>query len=468
MHRLVVLDLIVIVASVSGSQVIWLGSNIDELHIPLSGVTDFTVGYWLVSALIAALWMASLGISVTRAPAVLGSGMAEYKRVITATAQIFGLIAIAMFLLKSELGRGYFLTAVPVGLVLLLTGRWAMRQWLTGRRARGEFLTRVILVGDRAKTEHVVQSLRRDASSGLDLIGALIAGDTEAPLHGGVPVLGDVSSLVREVKVRRADAVIFTGTDALGPRDMRELGWELDELGVSVIVAPALTDIAGPRIHAAPVAGQPLIRIDYPSLEGINQFMKRSFDVAGSLALILLLSPVMLAVALAVRATSPGPVLYRQERIGHSGRPFRMLKFRSMVVDADAHLADLLRHQGTADRPLFKVTDDPRVTDVGRFLRKYSLDELPQLFNVLRGSMSLVGPRPQRAAEVELYDAWAHRRLLVTPGITGLWQVSGRSDLSWEDSMRLDLYYVENWSLTGDLIILWRTIRAVIAPAGAY
>jgi len=189
----VVLDLVVIAAAVSGSQVIWLGSNIAALHVPLSGVRDFTIGYWLVTALIAALWMGSLAVSVSRATDIVGSGMAEYKRVITATAQIFGLIAIAMFLLKSELGRGYFLTAVPVGLVLLLTGRWAMRQWLTSRRARGEFLTRVILVGDRAKTEHVVQSLRRDASSGLDLIGALIAGGSEAPLHGGVPVLGDVS-----------------------------------------------------------------------------------------------------------------------------------------------------------------------------------------------------------------------------------------------------------------------------------
>jgi len=324
-------------------------------------------------------------------------------------------------------------------------------------------------VGDRAKTEHVVQSLRRDASSGLDLVGALIAGATiEGTLRGGLPVLGDLSSIVEEVQARRADAVLFTGTDALGPREMRELGWKLDELRISVIVAPALTDIAGPRIHAAPVAGQPLIRIDYPSLEGANRFVKRAFDLAGSLALILLLSPVMLAVALAVRGTSDGPVLFRQERIGHRGRPFLMLKFRSMVVDADERLGDLLRQQGTAGQPLFKVSDDPRITSVGKFLRKYSLDELPQLFNVLRGSMSLVGPRPQRAAEVELYDAWAHRRLLVTPGITGLWQVSGRSDLSWEDSVRLDLYYVENWSLAGDIIILWRTVRAVAAPAGAY
>jgi exopolysaccharide biosynthesis polyprenyl glycosylphosphotransferase len=468
-RRLVVLDLLVIVAAISGSQLIWLGSSIDTLHIPVSGMTDFTVGYWLVSALIAALWMASLAISLTRAPDFVGTGMGEYGRVITATAQIFGLIAVAMFLLKSELGRGYFLTAVPVGLALLITGRWAMRQWLTRRRARGEFLTRVILVGDRAKTEHVVQSLRRDASSGLDLVGALLAGSSsEAPLHGGVPVLGDLSLIVSEVQARRADAVIFTGTDELGPREMRELGWKLDELRVSVIVAPALTDIAGPRIHAAPVAGQPLIRVDYPSLEGLNQFAKRAFDIAGSLALIFVLSPVMLAVAFAVKMTSPGPVLYRQERIGHQGRPFFMLKFRSMVVDADDRLGDLLRQQGTGSQPLFKITDDPRVTGVGRILRKYSLDELPQLFNVLRGSMSLVGPRPQRAAEVELYDSWAHRRLLVTPGVTGLWQVSGRSDLSWEDSVRLDLYYVENWSLASDIIILWRTVRAVVAPAGAY
>jgi lipopolysaccharide/colanic/teichoic acid biosynthesis glycosyltransferase len=178
----------------------------------------------------------------------------------------------------------------------------------------------------------------------------------------------------------------------------------------------------------------------------------------------LLLSPVLLVVALTVKLTSPGPIFYRQERIGRGGKPFGMIKFRSMIVNADAQLATLLEQQGTSDKPLFKVTDDPRITPVGRFIRKYSIDELPQLFNVFLGEMSLVGPRPQRPAEVALYDDIAHRRLRVKPGMSGLWQVSGRSALSWEDALRLDLYYVENWSLASDIIILFRTFKAVFMP----
>ncbi|MDF2994129.1 MAG: gumD, partial [Microbacterium sp.] len=173
---------------------------------------------------------------------------------------------------------------------------------------------------------------------------------------------------------------------------------------------------------------------------------------------------VLIAVAIAVSTTSSGPLLYRQQRIGQHGRPFSMLKFRSMRVGAERELKALLDAQGTSEKPLFKVKDDPRITPVGRFIRKYSLDELPQLFNVLGGSMSIVGPRPQIAAEVALYTDAARRRLLARPGLTGLWQVSGRSSLDWEDAVRLDLYYVENWSLVGDLAILAKTAKAVLAP----
>ncbi|MCA1305494.1 exopolysaccharide biosynthesis polyprenyl glycosylphosphotransferase [Microbacterium esteraromaticum] len=231
---------------------------------------------------------------------------------------------------------------------------------------------------------------------------------------------------------------------------------------------PSLTDVAGPRIHTRPVAGLPLIHVEYPRFEGRQRLAKRSFDIIGSLALIVLFAPVMAAVAVAVKATSKGPVFYSQERVGLRGKPFRMFKFRSMIVGADDHLQSLLDQQGTSDQPLFKVTDDPRITPVGRFIRRYSLDELPQFFNALLGTMSLVGPRPQRAAEVELYDDDAHRRLHMKPGITGLWQVGGRSDLSWNDAIRLDLYYVENWSVASDVIVVARTAAAVVKPSGAH
>jgi exopolysaccharide biosynthesis polyprenyl glycosylphosphotransferase len=232
-------------------------------------------------------------------------------------------------------------------------------------------------------------------------------------------------------------------------------------------MAPSLTDIAGPRIHARPVAGLPLIHVETPRYQGADRFLKRAFDLVVSAGLLMVLSLPLLVVALLIVSTSPGGVFFAHERIGKRGRPFKMLKFRSMVADADAGLASLLRAQGTDDRPLFKVVDDPRVTKVGSFLRRYSIDEIPQLMNVLRGEMSLVGPRPQVAREVALYDNAATRRLFVKPGMTGLWQVSGRSNLSWDESVRLDLYYVENWSLTADLSIMARTVRAVFAKDGA-
>ena len=234
-----------------------------------------------------------------------------------------------------------------------------------------------------------------------------------------------------------------------------------------LVLTPNLTDIAGPRIHARPVAGLPLIHVETPRYEGTDRVVKRGFDILFSVLLLVVLFVPLGIVAIIVAVTSPGGVFYAHERVGRGGEPFKMLKFRSMTADADARLAGLLKDQGTSDKPLFKVQNDPRITRIGGFLRRYSIDEIPQLVNVLRGEMSLVGPRPQVAGEVALYDNAARRRLIVKPGMTGLWQVSGRSNLSWEESVRLDLYYVENWSLTSDLAILARTVRAVIRSEGA-
>ncbi len=467
-HRLVVTDMIIVVSAVFGTQLAWFGISANELHIPREGMRDFTVGYWLISLAFSLLWLASLAISGTRDAKVVGSDTSEYKRILEATLRVFGVIAIAMFLLKSELGRGYFLTALPIGLGLLLLGRWLSRRWLSRQRESGSFLTRALLVGDRMKTEQVIENLVRDRSSGLAMVGAITPnGRAGSKLSRDVPVVGGFDDIVAAVTELGADAVIFTGADALGPRQMRELGWTLDQLRVDVIVAPSLTDVAGPRIHAEPVAGQPLIRVDYPALEGSKLLWKRASDVLVAGLAIVLLSPLFLWVTLAVRQDSEGPALFRQDRVGLNGKPFKMLKFRSMVVDAESKLVALQDHSD-GNGVLFKLRDDPRVTKIGRFIRRYSIDELPQLVNVLRGEMSLVGPRPPLSNEVARYDEWANRRLLVKPGITGLWQVSGRSDLSWEDSVRLDLYYVENWSLMSDMVIMLRTMRAVVRSAGAY
>jgi exopolysaccharide biosynthesis polyprenyl glycosylphosphotransferase len=216
----------------------------------------------------------------------------------------------------------------------------------------------------------------------------------------------------------------------------------------------------------APVDGLPLLRLTQPVFDGVSRVVKNVLDRVGAALLLLMIAPLMLGLAFMIKSDG-GPVFFRQERVGRHGRTFRMVKFRSMVVDAEARRAELLElNEGSG--PLFKLKADPRITAIGSTLRKYSLDELPQLFNVLAGSMSLVGPRPPLPEEVATYSRDAERKLMVRPGLTGLWQVSGRSDLSWEESVRLDLRYVENWTLAMDALILWKTIGTLARGHGAY
>ncbi|MGH1549364.1 sugar transferase [Leifsonia poae] len=467
--RLFVTDALITLFAVTVAAIIWSqpGVDADDL-LPSEWFTRDGL-FLLLSLGIWVGWMIVLDVFATRDHRNLGSGTLEYKRLADATLLYFGALAIIAFLFRLDLGRGYFLTALPLGLLLLLAGRWAWRQWLRRQQKQGRYVSRALLLGERRRAAMIAAAIQRDSASGMYVVGAVTrGGDPDRPLIEGVPVLGTFGEVKRILTEVQGEILVVTGADDLDPRDMQRLGWELEGMGVELVVAPALTDIAGPRIHSRPVAGLPLVHIDFPVFEGSRQVAKRAFDIVGSALLILLFSPVMIGVAIAVKATSPGPVFYTQERIGLRGKTFRMIKFRSMTQGADDQLASLLDAQGTSDTPLFKVLNDPRITPVGRFIRKYSLDEFPQLFNVLFGSMSLVGPRPQRAAEVALYDDAAHRRLFMKPGMSGLWQVSGRSRLSWEDAIRLDLYYVENWSITGDFIILWRTVRAVTQADGAH
>ncbi len=467
-RRLVVTDLAVILFAVYGSQFIRFGTSGTSLRIPGAGErADVLISYAIVSALLAAGWFASLAIFGTRDRTVVGAGTSEYRRIADATLRVFAILAIGAFLLRSEVGRAYVLVAFPMGLALLIAGRWAWRKWLLRQRMQGRYLHRAILMGERQKSAHVAEQIARDGVSGFQIVGAITEHGEARELAPGIPVLGDYDSLDRALDEARADTVVFTGADTIDPRGMRELGWRLETSSTNLVVAPALTDVAGPRIHARPVAGLPLIQVDYPEFSGRKYAAKRAFDLVVASVALVLLSPLLLLIAFAVRRDSPGPAIFSQERIGLNGEPFRMYKFRSMVVDAESQLPTLLdRTDGNG--VLFKMRADPRVTRIGAVLRRYSLDELPQLVNVLRGEMSLVGPRPPLASEVQRYDEWALRRLLVRPGITGLWQTQGRSDLSWDDSVRLDLYYVENWSLTGDIIILYRTARAVARAQGAY
>jgi len=466
-YRLASTDTIAVVSAVAGAHLLRFGFTDEQLTIG-DRIFDFEIGYVLTSLVLIAGWLFSLKLFGTRDAAVLDEGSSQYRRIIDATVRVFGVIAILSLMFQIQFGRVYLLIALPTGLALLLLTRWGWRQWLRRQRRAGRFLQRAIVIGDREKATHIADKILREPQSGIRIVGAVTTHGTNEPILDSVPVLGNFEQVLEIIDEQTIDSVILSSSDAITPQRTRKFGWALDEKRIDLIVAPALTDIAGPRIHTRPVAGLPLIHVEYPRFEGRQRMAKRTFDIIGSLGLILLFSPVMVAVALAVKLTSRGPIFYAQERIGLRGEPFKMFKFRSMVVGADDQLQSLLDQQGTSDKPLFKVSDDPRITPVGRFIRRYSLDELPQFFNALIGTMSLVGPRPQREAEVALYDDDAHRRLFMKPGITGLWQVSGRSDLSWDDAIRLDLYYVENWTVTTDIVVVARTLGAIIKPSGAH
>lgn len=464
-RRLVVSDFLVLTWAVFGAQIAWFGfGNAQVAMRDDVRITDFS--YWAFSVLLIVLWMGALSWSDSRSYRVIGIGTSEYVRIAVSSFRLFGVIAIVAFLTRIDVARGFLLLSLPVGVAVLLWTRWLWRQWLLSKRRTGQWSARLLLVGSESSVAQIARELQRSPRSGYVVVGACVPHGKIADVIEGtnVPVMGSVNAVASAMQAVNADTVAITSTDELPADKVKEISWGLEAGRQHLVLAPSIIDIAGPRLHTRPVAGLPLIHVETPRFTRGQLFVKRTFDIIAATIFIVLLSPVLLIVTIAVSWTSVGPLLYKQERIGRNGEPFKMLKFRSMRVGADKELKALLEAQGTSEKPLFKIKDDPRITPVGKFIRKYSLDELPQLFNVLGGSMSLVGPRPQIAAEVALYTDAARRRLLARPGLTGLWQVSGRSSLDWEDAVRLDLYYVENWSLVSDLAILVKTARAVIAP----
>lgn len=468
---LVTTDLLVLIWVVFGVQIAWFGFESSNVATQ-NGLFNVAISYSALSVTLIIAWMITLGIYGTRGYRVLGTGSQEYRLVADSTVRLFGLLAIVAFLFKIDFARGYILIALPLGMGTLILSRWIWRQWLGVKRAGGSYSSRVLLVGSSESVGQLYRELSRQPEAGYLVVGACVPGGAVGGYlpNSEVPIFATVDNLQGAMQDSAADTLIITSSGELSPEKIRQISWGLEPGRQHLVVAPGLTDIGGPRIHTRPVAGLPLIHVETPRYEGRKLFTKRAFDIVVSFALLLLLSPFLLAIAMIVRLSTPGPVLFRQERIGINGRRFNMLKFRSMVVDAEDLLAsiDTVSSRNAGNTIMFKMKDDPRVTPIGSFLRRFSLDELPQLFNVLGGSMALVGPRPPLEREVNEYESHVHRRFLVKPGITGLWQVSGRSNLSWEDTVRLDLFYVENWSIVGDFSILWRTFRAVVQRDGAY
>jgi exopolysaccharide biosynthesis polyprenyl glycosylphosphotransferase len=459
-------DFLVVSAAVLLSQFVrfgptWTPSGYPQYYVPA------------YSALFIVAWLCALTAFRARSTRVIGTGVEEYRRVVSASLSTFGVIAIVSLLLKLDIARGYLALALPVGAIVLVLTRWAWHRSIIRQRAKGRCQTAVLAFGELDAVQHLVEELTQNPTEGYQVVGIAVPG--YGPSRGehvtidghAIPVVGDEAEMLRAIRTYGADTVAIAGTEHFGVRGIRRLIWDLEPMGVDLVVSTGVMDVALSRLVVRPTAGIPLLQIEGPKYRGSKKLQKRAFDLCFALAVLVVTSPVLLAIAIAIKLDSRGSVFYTSERIGIDGQPFSMVKFRTMVEDADRQLVSLLA-SNESDGVLFKMKQDPRITRVGSFLRRYSLDELPQFINVLFDDMSVVGPRPPLRREVEAYDCEVLRRLLVKPGVTGLWQVSGRSDLSWNDAVRLDLSYVDNWSTVGDLLLIAKTVGAVVQKKGAY
>jgi exopolysaccharide biosynthesis polyprenyl glycosylphosphotransferase len=451
-----------------GSDVVAIGlATITGYMVRFAG-TNPSLNYDLYALGLVLGWLVALQGSGGYDIRHLATGPTEAKLVLRASGIALSVVAVYCYATKTEVARGFVIGVVPIGVILLLLGRGAIRHAVGLRRRRGDWVHRILAVGTAESVRHLAEVTERATGAGLRIVGACVEDAEQGSEIGpGVPVVGGIRDAARTAARVDADVVAVTGS-GLGPTSVRELGWELEGSGRGLVLAPALTEIAGPRVHVSPVEGLPLVWVEQPQLGRIPRLVKRTVDLVGGLLLLTVALPILFLAACAIKIDSRGPIFYRQRRLGVYGSEFGILKLRTMFVDAEQRRHEILElNEQDGGGVLFKIRRDPRVTRVGRLLRRFSIDELPQLVHVISGRMALVGPRPL-ASEDSTYTGAARRRLLVRPGLTGLWQVSGRSELSWDDAVRLDLYYVENWSLSLDLTILARTVLAVLRRTGAY
>jgi exopolysaccharide biosynthesis polyprenyl glycosylphosphotransferase len=423
--------------------------------------------YLILSLTLPLLWTLAVRVFGGYEWRYLGSGSDEFRRVLNAGLCLTGALALISYAVNNELSRAYLIISMQVIVLLDLAVRLALRQHLHRLRRRGQCMSTVVAVGHESAVRQLVSELRREPHHGLNVVAVCLAGDSAPDEVDGVPVVGHLDDAATVVRNLNAGTVAVLSCPEMDGVKLRTLAWELEKTGTDLCVAPALLDVAGPRTTVRPTAGLTLLHVDHPQLSGPRQVVKDLFDRTAAALALLALSPLLTTVALTIWLSDHGPALFKQTRVGKGGETFTIYKFRTMVVDAEAQLAEI-REKNDSDGVLFKMRRDPRITALGGRLRKWSVDELPQLVNVLRGEMSLVGPRPALPVEAAEYATHVRRRLVVKPGLTGMWQVSGRSDLSWDESVRLDLRYVENWSFALDLQILWKTISVIFRGAGAY
>jgi exopolysaccharide biosynthesis polyprenyl glycosylphosphotransferase len=444
-----------------------LAAGVLAYEVRFEGTSARPSGYLAMSLALPLVWLLTVLLAGGYDSRFIGVGTDEFRKILNAGLFLTAAVAIMSYAIKAELARGYVLIALPSVTIFDLAVRYGLRKRLHRARKRGTCMRRVVVVGYEPVIADIATMLRRDSYHGLSVVAACVVGSRQAGVIADIPAIGGLDGVPDVVKRFGADTVAVLACPEMAGHRLRQLAWELEKTGTDLCVAPALLDVAGPRTTIRPVAGLPLLHMDHPEFTGARRVIKTAFDKAFALVALVLGAPVLAAIALIIAVDDGGPALFRQTRVGKDGRSFTVYKFRTMVADAEqrkAELAALNEQHGL----LFKIRNDPRVTRSGGWLRRWSLDELPQLVNVLAGDMSLVGPRPALPEEAAMYGDHVRRRLAVKPGLTGLWQVNGRSDLSWDESVRLDLRYVENWSFVLDLQILWKTCAAVVRGSGAY
>ncbi len=423
---------------------------------------------WAVAGLPLA-WVAVGALTGVYRPHVLSAGSHDLRAVLLA-----GVVLLAAISVLEVAGVTLQRTSV-IAAILATTGlaslvRFGTRIMINARRKAGGCTQRILVVGEAGPVTEMVERLHRAARAIEPVAVVVPAHEAELVQSLGLPVCAlsesDPETAVAAAEEHLADAVLLVPGSGIDTGVWRGISRACEWHGLQIMFSPGVVDVATSAPFVS-VAGVPVLAVPRPGPGGAGQFAKQLVDRAGAGIGLLVVWPVLAAIALAIRLDSRGPVLFRQVRVGQNGVPFKITKFRTMHIDAEATLAQL-RHLNESEGPLFKLRDDPRITRVGKMLRKFSLDELPQLANVEAGAMSLVGPRPPLPSEVEEYTRVERRRLLVKPGLTGLWQVGGRSGLGWAEAVQLDIRYVESWSLPLDLRILARTIPAVLRGTGAF
>lgn len=437
----------------------------DVHHVQVMGLS---IPFPLLITFSLPTWLFAMFMSGAYRPNVVTEELRDYRIAVVVGLRTMAVVVIASFAFKASLSRLLVLVYFPSLIVFAIAGRFAVRRGLAKVREDGKAQVRLLLVGEMTAARRVASHLHRHRDLGYQIVGACTPNDSGPFAFGGkvIPTLGSPDSVLAAARSAGAEAVAVANPSGFEELTLQKLAWALERSGIDLLVAPDVAEVAGPRIRVAPTTGLPLLHITEPRVDGLVRRMILVGSRLLAIPLTVLISPLLLGIAVAILIDSGWPIFYKQERIGYLEKPFRILKFRTMVPDAEAQLPQII-HLNEHDGALFKIRDDPRVTRIGRWLRRYSLDEIPQLLNVVKGDMVFVGPRPVLKREMSQFGQAEQRRFLTKPGMTGLWQVSGRADVPWEDAVQLDLYYVENWSPLLDLMILGKTLRTVLAGEGA-